>query len=177
MHTHEHNILERIVDGDVKAFEMLFDTMYVSLVQYASFYILDVTEAEDIVQDLFVSIWEKRHSLKDVGNLKGYLLRWVKNNCLNYINRCEVINKYRQNHMINEICEVDTDPEVYYKAIYELIKKMPERRRIVFELSVFQAKSYAEIAEDLDISINTVKDHMKAAYAYLRKESAQIPYP
>lgn len=169
--------IERVARGDEEAFRRLFDRSYVELVRHAAFYTLDIAVAEDIVQDVLAHLWGNRKSLGGVGNLEGYMLNGIRNRCLNHIKHSKVRNKYRQDHMLHEVSAVETDPETYYKAIDALIEKMPEKRRQVFALSVYESKSYAQIAEIANISVNTVKDHIKAAYAYLRKESAFIPYP
>ncbi len=173
----DRELLESLVKGDPDAFRSVFDRIYVRLVQHAAFYVMDIDAAEDIAQDVMAGIWSDRHKLAGVVNFEGYVLRWVRNGCINHLTRSEVNNKYRQKQMVREAEEVETDPETYYKAIYELIGRMPGKRRQVFELSVFQSKTYAEIAGLTGISVNTVKEHIKAAYAYLRKQSAHIPYP
>lgn len=173
----EREILERMMNGDPDAFRNIFDRLYIPLVRRASFYLMDIAVAEDIVQEALTNIWHNRRTLKNIGNFDGYLIQMVRNGCLNYIKHTKVNNNYRKKHMLQEVSEIDTDPESYYKAIYDLIANMPERRRQIFEMSVFQQKTYMEISIIIGISVNTVKEHIKAAYAYLRKESAHIPYP
>lgn len=169
--------IERIARGDCEAFRRLFDRLYVELVRRAAFYVLDIPAAEDIVQDAFAHLWANRTKLRTIGNFEGYILNWIRNSCLNHIKHGKVKNRYRQAHMLGEASTADTDPETYYKAIDSLIEQMPEKRREVFGLSVYESKTYAEIAQITNISVNTVKEHIKAAYAYLRRESAHIPYP
>ncbi len=79
--------------------------------------------------------------------------------------------------MTDEISVNDADPEPYIAAISRLLCQLPEKRRLVLELSVFDSMSYPEIAARLGISVNTVKDHVKKAYAFLREQSGSIPYP
>lgn len=155
----------------------MFDDSYVELVRYATFYTLDQHAAEDIVQDMFAGVWGDRQKLGRINNFKGYLLRSLRNACLNYIKRCNVVNKHRQTFMEQEAGREDADPETYYKAIDTLIEKMPEKRKAILRLSVYGSKTYLEIADIEKISVNTVKEHIKAAYAFLRRESSHIPYP
>ena len=138
---------DRLINGDEKEFKSLFDWLYVGMVQQATFYTNDFAVAEDVVQEIFVRLWEKRGELKSVQNLEGYLLLSVKNRCLNYLEHQQVVDKYKQYCLLQELC-------------------------------VIESKSYAEIAELLGISLNTVKDHVKKAYAFLREElRKEVSYP
>lgn len=151
-------------------FKYLFDLLYSELVSYASYYVNDFAEAEDIVQEVFVRLWERRRELKTVQNIKGYLLLAVKNSCLDYIEHTQVMDKYKRYCLLQNIKDDNKEPEQFIADISILLDKLPEKRRIVLEMSVVECKSYAEIADVLGITLNTVKDHIKKAYAFLRKE-------
>lgn len=162
---------DRLINGDEKEFKSLFDLLYVGMVQQATFYTNDFAVAEDVVQEIFVRLWEKRGELKSVQNLEGYLLLSVKNRCLNYLEHQQVVDKYKQYCLLQEIQDDDDeDPEQFIEDIGKLLDKLPEKRKMVLELCVIESKSYAEIADLLGISLNTVKDHVKKAYAFLREE-------
>lgn len=169
--------LERLAKGDREAFRRLFELFYVPMVQRAAFYVNDIAAAEDIVQDTFTRIWDGRRNLLRVSNVEGYIVRWVRNDCLNHIKHLTVVDKYMQKYLTAEVSMPDADPEPYVIAISNLLAQLPDKRRQVLEMSIFDSKSYPEIARELDISVNTVKDHIKKAYAYLRQESDSIPYP
>ena len=161
---------DRLINGDEKEFKSLFDLLYVGMVQQATFYTNDFAVAEDVVQEIFVRLWEKRGELKSVQNLEGYLLLSVKNRCLNYLEHQQVVDKYKQYCLLQEIQDDDDeDPEQFIEDIGKLLDKLPEKRKMVLELCVIESKSYAEIADLLGISLNTVKDHVKKAYAFLRE--------
>lgn len=169
---------DRLISGDEKEFKSLFDLLYVGMVQRAVYYINDADAAEDVVQEVFVRLWEKREELKGVDNLQGYLLFSVKNRCLNYLEHRQVVDKYKQHYLLQEVQYDDCDPESFIEDIAKLLDKLPEKRRKVLEMSVIDSKSYAEIAGALGISLNTVKDHVKKAYAFLREEvRKEISYP
>ena len=169
---------DRLINGDEKEFKSLFDLLYVGMVQRAVYYINDADAAEDVVQEVFVRLWEKREELKGVDNLRGYLLFIVKNRCLNYLEHRQVVDKYKQHYLLQEVQYDDCDPESFIEDIAKLLEKLPEKRRKVLEMSVIDSKSYAEIAGVLGISLNTVKDHVKKAYAFLREEARkEISYP
>ena len=93
---------DRLINGDEKEFKSLFDLLYVGMVQRAVYYINDADAAEDVVQEVFVRLWEKREELKGVDNLRGYLLFSVKNRCLNYLEHRQVVDKYKQHYLLQE---------------------------------------------------------------------------
>ena len=162
--------IERLINGDEKVFKSLFDHSYIGMVQRAVYYTNDLNAAEDIVQEVFMRLWEKRGELKSVQNLEGYLLLSVKNRCLNYLEHQQVMDKYKQYCLLHEVQDDDNDPEQFIEEVGKLLDRLPEKRKMVLQLCVIESKSYAEIADLLGISLNTVKDHVKKAYAFLREE-------
>ena len=169
---------DRLINGDEKEFKSLFDLSYVGMVQQATFYTNDFAVAEDVVQEVFVRLWEKRGELKNVQNLEGYLLLSVKNRCLNHLEHQQVVDKYKQYCLLQEVQDDDEDPEQFIEDVGKLLDKLPAKRKMVLELCVIESKSYAEIADLLGISLNTVKDHVKKAYDFVREElSRDVCYP
>ncbi len=170
--------MDRLIDGDEKIFKHLFDSSYVGMVQQAVYYTNDVDAAEDVVQEVFVRLWEKREELRGIQNIQGYLSFSVKNKCLNHIDHLQVVDKYRQQCLMQEVSETEENPEALIEEVGRLLEKLPEKRRKVLEMSVLDSKSYAEISGELGISLNTVKDHIKKAYAFLREEAQKsIAFP
>ena len=170
--------IERLINGDEKVFKSLFDHSYIGMVQRAVYYTNDLNAAEDIVQEVFMRLWEKRGELKSVQNLEGYLLLSVKNRCLNYLEHQQVMDKYKQYCLLHEVQDDDNDPEQFIEEVGKLLDRLPEKRKMVLQLCVIESKSYAEIADLLGISLNTVKDHVKKAYAFLREElRKEVSYP
>lgn len=149
--------MDRLVDGDEKTFKHLFDSSYVEMVQQAVYYTNDPDAAEDVVQEVFVRLWEKREELRGIQNIQGYLVFSVKNRCLNHLEHQQVVDKYRQYCLTQEASETDENPEALIDEMSKLLEKLPEKRRKVLEMSVLDSKSYAEISGELEISLNTVK--------------------
>lgn len=87
--------IERLIRGDEKVFKSLFDHSYVGMVQRAVYYTNDLNAAEDIVQEVFMRLWEKREELREIQNIQGYLLFSIRNKCLNLLEHQQVMDKYR----------------------------------------------------------------------------------
>lgn len=141
------------------------------MVERAVYYIHDPEASEDIVQEIFVRIWEKRGQLIGIENIQGYLVSSIKNGCLNYIKRKQIEDRHLRAFLLRELEEEHHDPKLLIDKVYRLLEQLPPKRKEVLKLHIIEAKSYAEIAEVLDISLNTVKDHLKKAHAFLKKEA------
>ncbi|MCU4174200.1 RNA polymerase sigma-70 factor [Carboxylicivirga sp. N1Y90] len=163
-------IIKLIEEGDLKAYKSLFSEYFNSLVQFASGYVFDKEVTKDLVQDVFIYLWENHSQLK-IKNLKSYLYTAVKNKCLHYINHLNVRDKHKV-FIVNNYLElhddaIDYDPELI-KQIKAVLEALPKEMKRVFKAKYFYDLTVPEIAEDLSISPNTVKTHLKRAKAALR---------
>ncbi|MBN1188017.1 MAG: RNA polymerase sigma-70 factor [Bacteroidales bacterium] len=152
-------------------FKNVFDSYYPALCSFASNIILDFTFAEDLVQEVFLNLWEKPENLKNEYALKTYLYNAVKNKCLNYLEHSRVVkrhNEYTQNELNNtsEINNLIIEEETY-RLIYNAINELPAQCKNVLMLSINGLKN-SEIAKELNISENTVKTQKKIAYKQLK---------
>lgn len=152
------------------SFKELFRKYYPEAIQCALFYLRDLKQSEDVVQEVFTKLWEQCDKIQTIDNLHGYLLFSVKNSSLNYLKHQAVVDKFQQDY-IYQAEQEEPLPEEYFDTIRRLVDKLPPKRREVLEMSIMESKSYQEIADSLDISVNTVKDHLKKAYSFLRKNS------
>ncbi len=165
------NILEGLKFKDEKSFEVLFKTHYEPLVRFVYKYMNNIEEAEEIVQDTFHTLWEKSESITIQSSLKSYLYQAARNKSLNSIKHKSVKQKYVDSVKHSEIEFVeDTHMEFdeLQSKIKEALQVLPPKCRQVFELSRFEEKKYREIAEELNISIKTVENHMGKALGLLR---------
>ncbi len=169
----EKNVFENIKEGNKKAFEQLFKTYYNYLCAFATTIVNDDIAAEEIVQDFFVKLWEKKDQITIETSVKNYLFRSVKNLCLNQIKH----NNIKTEHARRIIAGTDSnDFSQYYievdlkKEIEESIESLPEKRREIFRLSREEGLKYREIAEKLNISIKTVEAQMGLAIKTLREK-------
>ena len=170
--------IDQINRKQMSAFRELFGSFYRYLVLYAMRYVRQQEVSEDIVQEVFIAIWESDKKYNSYHGFRAFLYDAVKNRCLNYLEHQQVVDKYKQYCLLQEVQDDDEDPEQFIEDVGKLLDKLPEKRKMVLELCVIESKSYAEIAELLGISLNTVKDHVKKAYAFLREElRKEVSYP
>ncbi|MBN2890236.1 MAG: RNA polymerase sigma-70 factor [Bacteroidales bacterium] len=161
--------------SDKNKFEQIFKEYYSELCGFANKFMLDIYDAEEIVQDVFVSIWNNKETIDINVSLKSYLYSSVKNSCLNKKKHIKIREKYKEhNEREMEQSSVNTDDE--YNAteldikIRSVIENMPIQRRKIFVMSRYEGLKYKEIAEALNISIKTVENQMGSALKFLRKE-------
>ena len=168
------DIVRRIRQGDVRQFESLFRSSYVSLVRYARTLIRDHDSAEEIVQDLFFTIWKDRERIVIESSLNGYMFRAVHNRCLHQIEHLKVIEKYAQ-EMSLRITENPDNPSdiLSYKElqgrIATILEKLPERCGKIFCMNRFEGLKYTEIAKKLSVSVKTVEANMGRALKEFRR--------
>lgn len=169
----EKQVFEAIKEGSESAFEMMFKTYYRTLCNYAYSFLADKDEAEEVVQATFIAVWEKKNNLHVDTSFKSYLYRMVRNSCLNVIKH----QKVKQQHATYQVAFGETTSESVSETllgveletkIYEAMNTLPEQCRLVFQLSRFEELKYAEIAEQLQISIKTVENHMGKALKLMR---------
>lgn len=178
----ERLIVDQLKRGNEEAYKYIYDHHYVLLCHVANQYVRDTFLAETIVGDVIFHLWEIRASLNITTSIRSYLIRAVRNRCLDYINseheKKEVSfsglvpqdmpeERYLQsdNYPLGTLLERELENE-----IRTAIRKLPPECRHVFEKSRFEEKKYEEIAAELNISINTVKYHIKNALSLLQKE-------
>ena len=170
----DSEIIERIRQGDIRQFETLFRSSYLSLVRYAGTIIKENDTAEEIVQDLFVRIWQEREKIKIESSLNGYLFRAVHNRCLHHIEHMKVVERHAREVISAEETTSETPSDILQfkelqSKIAEIIEKLPERCGRIFCMNRFEGLKYAEIAEKLSLSVKTVEANMGRALKEFRK--------
>jgi RNA polymerase sigma-70 factor, ECF subfamily len=169
----EKRLLEKALLGDISAFEKIFRTYVKELCTFAAYYLKSFDKAEDIVQNVFLVLWERRDSIRIDGCLKTYLFTSVRNLSLNLLKHQTIhrnsIDAYSSLFSLptatpHEIA-VQQESDV---LLTQALEKIPERSRIVFILSRYFNMKYAEIADILEISVKTVDAHMVKAVKSLR---------
>ena len=167
--------IEALTVGDITAFEMLFRTYYQPLCNYAYTFLQDKEDAEEIVQSTFLMVWEKRETLAIRTSVRPYLYAMVRNACLNIIKHEKIKQKHAGEEMAlaershDSVANTVASNELEYR-IKVAMEELPEQCRMVFKLSRFEELKYAEIADQLNISIKTVENHMGKALRIMREQ-------
>jgi RNA polymerase sigma-70 factor (ECF subfamily) len=175
------DIFKRIVNNDVQAYEILFKEYYKFLCSYAFGLTKERHVAEEIVEDFFVDLWNKRQKINITTSVRSYFISSVHNRCLNYLQREK--SKFISSQEISKLIDQEgtvgdrlIDAEVPSLLANELesvlskaIEKLPSGAKEIFLLSRYDDLSYEEIAQKLNVSLNTVKTQMKVALSKLRE--------
>ena len=140
-----------------RAFEVVFNRYYAGLYRFALAYLMNRELAEDVVQEVFCSLWTSSLSIPESTHLKSYLYASVKHACLDYFKHLQVID-INQDKLTEALIFSGT---IEYEDNEDLLEK-------VKALKVFRDMSYREIAETLNISELTVHTHIKRAYKFIR---------
>lgn len=162
-------------------FRMIFDEFFPKMRFYANEYLHDIDDANDIVQSVFTTLWEKRCLLDDDTNIFNYLLSLTKNKCIDYIRKLQSKEKYIRytqslyedklsfygpDHSTDEM-----NTEEIEKQVKQLINMLPPSCRETFLLSRAYGLKYEEIASKLQISVKTVEKHITISLRHMRKNS------
>lgn len=162
-------------------FGYLFTTYYPRLRNYALHFVADVDDVEDILQDCFVNLWNRRTMLTGV-SISSMLFTMVRNGCLNFLKHKAIAEGYNTQELklisgsealYNYDFLGSADEELLYselqRQIRDVLQHLPERSRQVFVMSRFEGLKNKEIAERLDISVKVVEKHITKALAMLRE--------
>jgi RNA polymerase sigma-70 factor, ECF subfamily len=169
----DQELFERIKADSFEAYESVFRRYYQELYRFAYNYLREQVAAEEMTQEIFLYIWEKRQKIEIKTTLKTYLYSAIKNKCLNYIKyELPKKNTLEDSHfalMVTNQPEQDEDDEKLKRYIDEAINQLPTKCRQIFVLSRSGGMTYDEIAEELDISVKTVENQMTIALRKLRE--------
>lgn len=169
----DEKLLARFRDGDMKAFQKIYSTYCEPLHRFAYSYLKDSFESEEIIQDVFLKVWEKRSEVDLQKSFKSYLYRITVNKIFNELKHRVVKQKYEQHALKFDQIGGDT-PETSIefqelnKKLELLLDRLPEQQRNIFILSRWKGLSNAEIAENLDISIRTVENQIYRAAKFVK---------
>ena len=162
-------------------FEQVFKTQFKNLHAYACTILRNAAAAEEMVQEVFYKLWEKKDQIGIHTSLKAYLYRSVHNESMNYLRHQKVIAVHQRYTMQREKEYGEADDPVQRMAGTELEKKfqdalntLPEQCRTIFQLSRFESLKYHEIALQLNISVKTVENQMGKALKRLRVKLADF---
>ena len=173
----DQSVIDKIKKGSELAFSMLYDRYYTYLNTIALYYIFDRNTANEIVNDVFINVWNTRDTL--VHPIQYYLIQAVKNRCLNHIRKKQIEARVNSEHKYQMLelqrLHIHSD-EIFAKInekeletmIRNAANSLPEKCKEIFELYFFMNKKPMEIAEQLRISVNTVRVQIKNSLDRLR---------
>ena len=161
-----------------RTFKQLYEEYYAPFCLYAKRFIDDLDTRQDIVSDVFASLWDKMDT--DSFDLQsdtalGYIKMCVKNSCLNFLKHQEYEWSYAEN-IQKKTPVYETEPDsVYtldelYRMLYETLDKLPENYRTVFMKSFFEVKTHVEIAEEMNLSVKSINRYKQKTMELLRNE-------
>lgn len=159
--------------GEIRAFEFVYQTYFRGLVAFSRQYI-DHAQAEEIVQDTMLWIWENKDQLNEALSLKSLLFTIVKNKSLNAVSHNKIRRKVHQ-EIVDKFDETLADPEIYlsgdlFTRYAEVLSDLPQLYKEAYDLNRSKNMTYKEIAEKMGVSVQTVNYRICQALNILRKE-------
>lgn len=177
------NLDDRIIQGDKKAFDELFRLFYSRLLGFANAYLKDKSVAENMVQDAFLQLWERKEVLQAGSNIRAWLLTVVRNHTINHINRKKRQLEAETTYATNAVRELNLrisslkacDPEYIYGTEMEHIlekalEALPEQSRKIIIMSRFEDMTHKDIAQKMGITVKGVEYHITKSLKILRSE-------
>jgi RNA polymerase sigma-70 factor (ECF subfamily) len=170
-----HHWAVRISESDREAFDNLFRSLYPPLVRFAIKYVRNEAAARDIVQDVFVMLWERRREIDPRRSLKAFMFTSVRNRALNFIRDHSAENIGLEPLDESKMSTVDMPGNLnaanpLADHLRKWIECLPARQREAFELSRYEGLDHDEIAMVMDVSPSTVNNHIVAALDNLRSQ-------
>lgn len=169
-----HELILQLKEGSSGAFQVLFDRYGKRIHQFSIGYLKNVQEAEEIVQEVFLKIWNVREELKSDKSLDSYVFTIAKNAILNTIRKSKNEQLYLDYAKLYPGKNILLDDELNFleleRAYKQSIEQLSPKRKQIFLLSREENRSNAEIAAQLGISVKTVENQMTSALAHIKKE-------
>ncbi len=164
-----------VTNGEPPSFEIIFKKNFPRLKKYSLGMVRDYEVAEDLVQDAFIKLWEKRNELHSVDSIQGLLYTIVRNNCLNYLKKNKMREQYveafrfespTQELFIRSFLEEEELKEErlrFQNELERVLTILPDKCREVFELSRFEGLTNKEVAVFMGVTVKTVEKHLAKA--------------
>ena len=175
MEQSESLLIKKIREGDEYAFEIAFLKYYTPMCKYIWKYVRSEALAEEVIQEVFATVWEMRFNLDPGGHLRGLLYEMARNKALDYIKHQKIIDQYiaeakqeRKNPSRTTIDFDEDNNKPLVDDIREAINNLPPKARRVYQLNREEGLTYKEIAAYLDISNKTVESRMRRVLQILR---------
>lgn len=169
----ENFLLSALRQDNKEAFSLLFQKYYADLVLFCGSFVRDKSSCEDIVQSIFLKLWNDRKNIRIETSLKSYLLRAVRNSCFDEFRHLEIVRQYESDPDHSVLDSYDTDNYILYSDLsahlQQALDQLPAAYREAFEMNRFEGLKYREIAVRLNVSERTVEVRVSKALEMLRK--------
>lgn len=170
-YTTDEQLIRAIGRDDYISYNKLFERYYGRLCQYVYGFLMNKDDTEDIVQDLFLSLWKNRGKIEIRENVSGYLYRMAKHLALNHLRSEAHVDHFTEIEDQISLAYEDTQLEAkeFRVALYCCIDELPDRCKEIFLLHRMQGLKQKEISEKLDISVKTIKNQIWLSLQKLRR--------
>lgn len=173
-HQSDFELVEKLQSGDLDAFDQIFKRFGDKLFGFALKYLKSKEETEELVQDVFLKIWENRKNLKKESSLKSYLFTIAYHNICRVFKKKQIYLKFLEENKSIANSTFNLEDQIEYKGVLEqidlLIERLPEKQRAIFIKSYREGKSTKEIAKEINLAPGTVDNHISAALKFLRNQ-------
>jgi RNA polymerase sigma-70 factor (family 1) len=178
MVNNEKFLLMKVAGGDRRAFNELYTQCIDDVFSFVRLFAKTEHEAEDILQEVFISIWEKRETLANIASFRNYVLAAAKNRTIDRFRHLQIKEKvFAEIRHMKESAGDITAHDLAYKHYFQLVKEavhlLPGKRKLIFQLSVESGLSHDEIAEKLQVSKSFIKKQLYMAYDFVRRYLAE----
>lgn len=167
------DLLCQVIDGNRRAFGELYQTYRKPALRFCLTLLKDEAEAENVLHEVFLKIWERREQINPDLNFHSYLFTCLRNYAFDHFKRLEKDRRLREQYlqqMTHQLTEEAEDKNEHFELLDEVVGRLSEKRQQVLLLNVYEGKSYQEIAELMQISKNTVKNQLVKARQILRDQ-------
>lgn len=178
-HSQEQYVLLLLKEGREEGIDLLFRHYYKDLVLKINQLLADMHASEDLAQEIFLEIWNKRQSIDIVQSIRAYIMRAGTNRAINYLKAKKL--SFSEIDLDRDDQEMDAQDEdelaqkeIYFENLRDSIASLPEKCRVVFSLSRYDKMTYSEIAAQLNISIKTVENHISKALRILKENAKYL---
>jgi RNA polymerase sigma-70 factor (family 1) len=177
VNTSDSHLIELWRNGNEKAYRALFDRYFYKLYCYTLKLVPDKNVSEEIVMDVMLAIWQKRDQLNCSLSLSAYLYKSVKNRLIDHLRKQQLATVSLELTTVEPPSECITDGRILHKELESLyrtsLNRLPPQKKRIFTMSREEGSSYKEIADRLQLSKNTVENHMVAALRLLKENMLQ----
>ena len=173
-------LVEGLIKGNISCFDELFEKYSKKLYVFSMNYLKSEADSEEIVQAVFVKIWENRHQLKTELSFKAFIFKVAHNEILKGFRKKAYHQSFVKDQLVQSEINSDDEKRIEYKSILnevnKLINLLPEKRRVIFIKSRIDGMTSTEIAEQMNIAKSTVDNNLTEALKFLKSKASNLSF-